>query len=73
MASAGKIWILGEGNKLRQVRVRTGLSDSRYLEVVRGDLREGDLAVLGVSAGDNGNSRGVSSPFQQQGGGRRGM
>jgi len=69
----GRIWVLGEGDKLRQVRVRTGLSDSRYLEVVRGDLREGDRAVLGVSSGENSGPAGVSSPFQQQRGGRRGM
>jgi HlyD family secretion protein len=72
-SSMGKIWVLGEGDQLRQVPVRTGLSDSRYLEVVRGELKEGDRAVLGVSTGDNANPRGVSSPFQQQGGGRRGM
>ncbi len=69
-ANGGKVWVLGEDKELRQVRVRTGLGDSRYVEVVRGELREGDLVVLGATAGEEGGSRGVTNPFQQQRGGR---
>jgi hypothetical protein len=32
--------------------VRTGLTDSRYIEVVGGELKEGDEVVLGITSGD---------------------
>jgi len=70
-ANGGTVWVLGEDREPRQVRVRTGLGDSRYVEVLRGELREGDLVVLGATAGEEGGSRGVTNPFQQQRGGRR--
>jgi len=71
-SNSGKIWILEGDEKLRQVSIRTGVGDSRYLELVRGDLQEGDQVVLGATAGGDGNARRVTNPFQQQRGGRRG-
>jgi HlyD family secretion protein len=69
--SSATVWVLGEDQKIRKVRVRTGLSDMRYVEVLGGELEEGDMVVLGAMAGDNPGSRGTTNPFQQQRGGRR--
>lgn len=41
--------VLDPNGQLRQVAVKTGLSDANYAEVVSGDLKEGDLAVVGTT------------------------
>jgi HlyD family secretion protein len=41
------VWIV-EGQQLRAVEVVIGISDSRYSEVVSGDLHEHDLLVTGI-------------------------
>jgi HlyD family secretion protein len=48
----GRVWVLDENKNLRMVMVRTGLTDSRYIEVVGGELKEGDEVILGVTSGD---------------------
>ena len=78
-ASLATVWVLGEGDKLRRVTVRTGLSDQRYVELIGDRLKEGEKVILGVSGGAPGAGQQRSgSPFQPQmggpqGGQRRGM
>lgn len=44
--NAGLVWI-DTGAYLRPVRVRTGLTDGTYTEVIEGELGEGDAVVVG--------------------------
>jgi HlyD family secretion protein len=41
------VWVQ-DGLKLRAVEVQTGLSDSQHTELVKGDLKKGDLLVTGI-------------------------
>ena len=41
------VWML-DGEKLRAIEVYTGISDSRFTEIVKGDLREGEQLVTGI-------------------------
>ncbi|MCA9119746.1 MAG: efflux RND transporter periplasmic adaptor subunit [Planctomycetaceae bacterium] len=41
------VWVV-EGDFLRAIEVETGLSDSKYSELVSGDLKEGQKLVTGV-------------------------
>lgn len=78
-AMMATVWVLGEDGALRRVRVRTGLTDQRYVELVGDNLKEGDKVVLGLNAGGPAGAGRSSSPFQPQmggpggGGPRRGM
>ena len=60
------VWVLGSDDKPRPVRVKLGITDGAYSQVVSGDLKEGDQVIVG-SAGAKaaGNQPGA-------GGGRRG-
>jgi hypothetical protein len=61
------------------LRVAIGLNDSRFTEIVGGELKEGDEIVVGSQAAEMaGPMGGQQSPFQQRpmgggGGARRGM
>ena len=76
-AAAATVWVLGEDGTLRRVRVRTGITDQRYVELIGDRLKEGDKVVLGVIGGNQNNAGGQrpTSPFQPQmgGGGQRRM
>ena len=41
------VWVQ-DGTKLRAISVVTGLSDSRYTELIEGDLHSGDVLVTGI-------------------------
>jgi len=43
-----RVWIQEADGKLRMAMVRTGVSDTNYTEFVRGDLKEGDVVLLGT-------------------------
>ena len=71
------VWVLGADEKLSRVRVRTGLSDQRYVELLDGKLQEGDKVILGAISEDRSASGPrTTNPLQPQmggtGGGRRG-
>lgn len=55
-----RVWILENGKNLKPVTVQTGLNDNRYVEVVGGDLKEGDEVALGAAGGEM-----TSGPMQQ--------
>jgi HlyD family secretion protein len=54
-----KIWILDQQETPQLIPVQTGISDGSSIEIVSGDLKEGDLVIVGF-----GNS--MSSPNNQQ-------
>ncbi len=73
-----RVWVMEKGKTLKQLMLRTGLSDSRYIEVVGGDIKEGDEIIVGSMTADGATSQGQqSNPFAPRtpgGGGRtRGM
>jgi HlyD family secretion protein len=43
-----RVWIQGQDGKLKMVMVRTGVSDTSYSEIVRSELKEGDVVILGT-------------------------
>ena len=53
------IWVLDQQQKPRPIPVQTGISDGSSVEIVSGDLKEGDLVIIGM-----GNS--VTLPNNQQ-------
>jgi HlyD family secretion protein len=61
------VYRLGANGKLERVRVRTGLSDGRYTQIVEGELAEGDTVVLALAT----TKAGESTPQTPFAGGRR--
>ncbi|NOY36463.1 MAG: efflux RND transporter periplasmic adaptor subunit [Chlorobi bacterium] len=52
--SFGRLWIMDpEQGKPRLVRVRTGLTDGRFVEVEGGNLKVGDQVVISASVNDD--------------------
>jgi HlyD family secretion protein len=45
------VWVLGSDNKPQRKRIKIGLSDGAFTEVVEGDLKEGDLVITGQTGG----------------------
>jgi HlyD family secretion protein len=43
-----KIWVLREDESVEQIQVFLGISDGDYIEVVRGNLKEGDAVITSV-------------------------
>ncbi|HYO08021.1 MAG TPA: hypothetical protein VER17_03545, partial [Tepidisphaeraceae bacterium] len=70
----GTLWIQ-DGQFVRPVRVRLGVSDGLVTEVIADDLKEGALAVTGeAQPGQGGVAEEARNPFAPQwrrGGGRR--
>ncbi len=46
------LWVM-RGLRPEQVRVRTGLTDGTFTEILEGDLQEGDLLVIDAVRGDD--------------------
>lgn len=63
------VYRLGADGKLTNVRLRTGLSDGRFSEVLEGELAAGDAIVVGLATTKTGPASGAS-PLGT-GGGRR--
>jgi HlyD family secretion protein len=78
-SSSGRVWVLDSAKQLKPITVRTGLNDQRYVEIVGGELKEGDEIVIGSAGGTLAGGPTQSNPFQQRvlmapgggGGGRR--
>ena len=45
-----RVWVQDEAGKLKMVMVRTGVSDTSYTEIVRSELKEGDVVILGAAS-----------------------
>lgn len=51
------VWVLGERDVLRPVRIRVGITDGRMAEVAGGSLAAGERVVLGQAGADAGDRR----------------
>jgi hypothetical protein len=49
------VWIMTGKDELKPVRIRTGISDNRFVELLDGDLKEGDEVIIGMDI-NNGSS-----------------
>jgi HlyD family secretion protein len=47
------VWVLVDGKRLERRSIQAGLSDGHATEVVSGDLREGDVVVIGQNGGSS--------------------
>jgi HlyD family secretion protein len=43
-----RVWVQDQDGKLKMVMLRTGVSDTSYSEIVRSELKEGDVVILGT-------------------------
>jgi HlyD family secretion protein len=46
---AGRVWIVGPDGKPAALALQLGIGDGTYTEVVRGELKEGQLVIVGVA------------------------
>jgi HlyD family secretion protein len=53
------VWLMGKDGKMTIAFVRTGVADTSYSEIVRGEVKEGDVVVTGLL---------TASTLTQQGG-----
>ena len=51
-----RVWLEEQGGKLRPVFIKTGVTDNSYTEVARGNLKEGQLVLTGISSGTASNT-----------------
>jgi HlyD family secretion protein len=73
---APRVWIMDPDGKMRMAFLRTGVSDTSYSEILRSDLKEGDVVITGTETPMN---RASGQPQMNQmmfmggppGGGRR--
>jgi HlyD family secretion protein len=55
------VWILGPDGKPAAVPLQLGIGDGTYTEVVRGELKEGHLVIVGVALpGDRSSTTGAA-------------
>lgn len=72
------VWVLGADNKPQRKRIKIGLSDGAFTEVVEGDLKEGDMVITGQTstatkpAANNQTAPGFGGAPRTGGGGRGG-
>jgi HlyD family secretion protein len=50
---APRVWLLDKDGKLRMSFLRTGVSDTSYSEILRGELKEGDVVITGTETPAN--------------------
>jgi len=43
------VYLLGGDGKPKKVEIRTGITDGRYTEVVKGEIKEGDTVIVGTA------------------------
>src|SRR5439155_11004545 len=66
----GTIWI-EDGNYVRPIKLRLGVTDTVNTEVVSGDLKEGQQVIIGEAAAAGASSEQARNPFAPQFRGRR--
>lgn len=72
-AERARLWIL-EAGKLKPLFIEKGIQNTRHMEVIAGNLKEGDEVVVGTTTPQGQQQIGTSNPFAPRipGGGRRG-
>lgn len=69
-----RVWVKDQKGNLKQIILKTGITDNRYVEVIDGNLNEGDDVVIGTEMTTQATSmQSQRNPFvpQQPSGGRR--
>jgi HlyD family secretion protein len=46
---AGRVWVIGPDGKPAALALQLGIGDGTYTEVARGELKEGQLVIVGVA------------------------
>ncbi len=64
MRQISRVWIEDENRKLKPIFVRTGVTDNSYTEILSGELKEGQLVIVGEDAGRS-TSQGPGSSAQR--------
>jgi multidrug resistance efflux pump len=59
------VWIMTANKTLEPHFIRTGITDGRVTEIVSGDLKEGDVIVIGQTGGTTSNSNSNSNRTPQ--------
>jgi HlyD family secretion protein len=54
----GRVWIIGQDRKPSPVGVITGISDGRFTELVKGDIKPGQQVIVGASPSHHRSSAG---------------
>jgi HlyD family secretion protein len=67
---AGVVWV-AEGTRLKPVDIEVGLTDGTITEVTAGDVKEGDVVVVGLETAAESDTGGASPFTPQIFGGRR--
>lgn len=62
-AQYARVWILSSDSKPLPITVKTGLSGTRYTELVEGDLKPGQQLLVSDKASGSGRSRGSRGPI----------
>ena len=70
-----RVWVM-ENGKPKSIGMVRGLMNTQYVEVIRGDVKEGDQVIIGSVGGQAQVASGGQNPFQPRmpgggGGGRR--
>ncbi len=66
------VWKIGQGNALVPVKVRTGITDYSFTQLIEGDLRNGDVLVTGEETSSSAGSQSpMGGPRMGGPGGRR--
>jgi HlyD family secretion protein len=60
---APRVWIMDKDGKLKMSFLRTGVSDTSYSEILRSELKEGDLVITGTETPAN---RAANQPQMNQ-------
>jgi HlyD family secretion protein len=71
-----RVWITTPNGEIKPVKLKLGLNDNRFAEVLEGEIKEGDEIVIGLSMPEMTAGGGQqSNPFapRMPGGGGRGM
>jgi HlyD family secretion protein len=66
----GTLWTMDAANKLKPIRVRTGLSDGQHTQVSSQTLEPGTKVIVGSSLASQAGSGAASNPLTPQRGGR---
>lgn len=64
-----RIWVMGDGNTIAPVMVRLGLNDTRYMEVLGDEMKEGDEVVIGMTGPERTSATQQTNPFAPRTGG----
>jgi len=60
------VWILNQQGELEPVPVKTGISDGSSVEIVAGDLKEGDVVIIGTGNSNSPQGNQQVNPFAPQ-------